>query len=172
MAQTSFSQVKYGEFDKKQDIINELTRLGLAIENIKVSGDAANTVTIQKLGNLERKLDALKRSAVITNTPQSNDFRMLKKIRMGICKFFDIPDQVLLSHTKKDNAAYPRHILYYFAVTKTSHSTPNIGKLLNRDHTSIVYGCNKIKEQLKSDPELREKLKKLEKVIHNISLNR
>ncbi len=172
MAQTKFLRVKHGEFDQKQNMINELTRLSLEIESVRGAGEVSASTTKNKLGHLERKLDALKRSAVITLTPQSNDFRMFKKIRMGVCKFFDISDQEVLSHNRRDNAAYPRQILYYFAVTKTNHSTPNLGRLLNRDHTTIMHGSNKIKQQMKSDPKLRKELKELEKVINNISLNR
>ena len=38
----------------------------------------------------------------------------------------------------------------------TGYSYPKIGHILSRDHTTIIYGNNKIKEKIKTDPELRD----------------
>jgi chromosomal replication initiation ATPase DnaA len=50
-------------------------------------------------------------------------------------------------------AAEARFLLYWAARTYTLYSFPKIGHVLNRDHTSIFHGYNKVLRFLKNNDE-------------------
>ncbi|MEM7667537.1 MAG: helix-turn-helix domain-containing protein [Pseudomonadota bacterium] len=48
-----------------------------------------------------------------------------------------------------------RMVTMYLACELTEHSLPMIGEVLNRDHTTIIYGRDQIEDRMVSDPDLR-----------------
>lgn len=60
----------------------------------------------------------------------------------------------LLSRRKEQRLAHARQALYYLACVNTSMSFPEIGRRLNKDHTTILHGFNRAKDRL-NDPAFR-----------------
>lgn len=49
--------------------------------------------------------------------------------------------------------------MMYLLRTETSASLPTIGELLGgRDHTTVMYGCDKIEDLLETDDSLRKQV--------------
>ena len=65
------------------------------------------------------------------------------------------PDQ-MLSDRREPIWVEARHIVFFLASELTGYSYPKIGHILSRDHTTVIYGKNKVKERLKTDPDLRD----------------
>ena len=60
----------------------------------------------------------------------------------------------------------PRQITMYLCRELTDTSLVNIGKLLGKkDHTTVMHGVNKITEELKTNPELQNKVDVIKKKI-------
>lgn len=60
----------------------------------------------------------------------------------------------------------PRQVAMYLSRELTDLSLPEIGKFFGgKDHTTVLHSCNKIKEELNSNPYLREKVDRIINVI-------
>ncbi|MBQ7275809.1 MAG: chromosomal replication initiator protein DnaA [Bacilli bacterium] len=69
-----------------------------------------------------------------------------------VTKYFQISEEDLLSQNRKPNLVYARNICYYVLRGELNLSLTKIGEFFNKkDHTSISYGVNKIKEQIQTN---------------------
>ena len=77
----------------------------------------------------------------------------LETIQGVICKHFNIAVSDIKSKKRTDAIAFPRQIAMYLARTLTELSTTEIGDFFGkRDHTTVMYACEKIKNKLSQDP--------------------
>jgi chromosomal replication initiator protein len=73
-----------------------------------------------------------------------------------IADFYDITLADLLSSSRNQKYVLPRHVCMYILKTKYGLTYSRIGNILNgRDHTTVMNGCSKIEEELKSNDELK-----------------
>ena len=61
-----------------------------------------------------------------------------------IAERFGTSKDEIVGRSKKGFIVVPRHIIYYLLKEKVGLSSPAIGKLLRRDHTTVLYGHKKI----------------------------
>ena len=70
----------------------------------------------------------------------------------AVCHYYNVAAADLVSSSRKRAIAFPRQIAMYLARTETEASFPQIGeKLGNRDHTTVLYGYEKIASLLETD---------------------
>ena len=80
---------------------------------------------------------------------------------------FDLTAAELFSDNRRRNIAYPRQISMYLCRKLTSTSLSEVGKMMgNRDHSTILHGCNKIESDLKKEPTLQNTIDILIKKIN------
>ena len=80
----------------------------------------------------------------------------LDQVVQTICSYYNVTAEALYSPNRSRTIAFPRQMAMYLARTETDASFPQIGeKLGNRDHTTILYGHEKIATLLESDSEVR-----------------
>ncbi|HEV2909627.1 MAG TPA: helix-turn-helix domain-containing protein, partial [Candidatus Eremiobacteraceae bacterium] len=61
----------------------------------------------------------------------------------------------------------PRQIAMYLACDLTNASLPQIAREFGKkDHTTVMYARNKVKDQMERDPEFRSKLKSVVATIN------
>ena len=76
----------------------------------------------------------------------------IKKLIKIVSNYFRISEEDLLSISRKPNLVYARNICYYICRIELSLPLMKIGNYFNKkDHTSISYGIDKIKEQINSN---------------------
>lgn len=79
-----------------------------------------------------------------------------------VSKFYNIPQQRLVSAERSREVALPRQIAMYLLHKEAQCSLPQIGELLGgRDHTTILYGCEKIADLLERDEQLRRQVNQI-----------
>jgi chromosomal replication initiation ATPase DnaA len=66
-----------------------------------------------------------------------------RKIIDEVCKARRISENDLLSRRRTDEYVRVRHEICYRLKRETSLSLPQIGRMLNRDHTSVIHGIRK-----------------------------
>ena len=77
-------------------------------------------------------------------------------IKRNVCDYFNISDSELCSKSRTKEVSYPRQIAMYLARELTNISLPKIGENFgNRDHTTVMHACDKIKTALNTDPETK-----------------
>lgn len=80
---------------------------------------------------------------------------------------FNLAEDAIVSKRKQKSIAFPRQICMYLCKEFTDLSTTDIGeKLGNRDHSTIIHGCDKISELLKVDKSLQNTIDILRKKIN------
>lgn len=72
-----------------------------------------------------------------------------------VSEHFNINQNDVYSTKKSRNIAYPRQIAMYLCRQLTDYSLTDIGKILgNRDHSTILHGCDKIAKDIEKDSSL------------------
>ena len=80
---------------------------------------------------------------------------------------FNLAEDAINSKRKNKQIAFPRQICMYLCKELTELSTTDIGeKLGNRDHSTVMHGCNKISELIKVDNNLQNTIDILKKKIN------
>ena len=87
------------------------------------------------------------------------------KIFAAIEKKYDVTKNELVGKSRVKNVAQARHIAIYLVRTITEMSLPNIGKLFNRDHSTIISSIDTIEKKISSSPAIEIEINELIKEI-------
>jgi chromosomal replication initiator protein len=80
----------------------------------------------------------------------------VEQVIQAVCRYYNVTCEALSSNSRARTVAFPRQIAMYLARTETDASLPQIGTYLgNRDHTTILYGYEKIAALLETDASTR-----------------
>lgn len=72
-----------------------------------------------------------------------------KKIIQTVAEFYDLKEKDILSASRKKEIVKPRQIAMFLLREKLKSSYPFIGrKFGNKDHTTILYSCEKIRKEI------------------------
>jgi len=76
-----------------------------------------------------------------------------------VAEIFGIPMERMLSRDRSKDVAFPRQIAMYLLREEANCSLPQIGEALGgRDHTTVMYGCEKVADLLERDDRLRRQV--------------
>ncbi len=90
----------------------------------------------------------------------------IAKIQKAVADYYKITVEDLKSKKRTANINYPRQVAIYLCRTYTDESFPKIGlEFGNRDHSTIMYACDKIKEDLENNNQLKEAVKEIKNNI-------
>lgn len=106
--------------------------------------------------------------AVIRDLVQGFEPRRIKieDILRIISRHFGVTKGDLLSQRRHRSVVWPRQIGMYLAKQLTARSLPEIGRRFgNRDHTTVLHAVRKIDGQLKDNPQLRNEIDELKKLL-------
>jgi hypothetical protein len=118
----------------------------------------ARTITVlqQQVAQLSVQLKALLRE---DETPLAVA-RQIKPVIRTVARYYGVSLTDLLSCRRSRSVARFRHVAMYLAKELTRLSLPAIGRVLDRDHSTVLHGCRKIAtlrlEDSKLDAEIRE----------------
>jgi len=90
------------------------------------------------------------------------------QIQSAVCEYFNISSHQLLGSNRSKKFSFPRHIALYLCRELTNLSFPDIAqKFGGKDHTSVIYACRKIKNQVEKDQELAQAIEQLIQSLQN-----
>lgn len=90
----------------------------------------------------------------------------IAKIQKAVADYYKITVEDLKSKRRTANINYPRQIAIYLCRNYTDESFPKIGlEFGNRDHSTIMYACDKIEADLKINNQLKEIIKEIKNNI-------
>lgn len=91
-----------------------------------------------------------------------------KTIIEAVANFYDIDLDYLVNKSRKKEVVWPRQIAMFLLREEIKSSFPFIGeKLGGRDHTTVMYACEKLKKQLNIDEALRQEINLIKEKIYN-----
>lgn len=89
------------------------------------------------------------------------------KIIETVVKFYDISLSDVIQRSRKKNLVKPRQVAMYLLREELNYSYPNIGeKFGDRDHTTVIHACEKIKNMVNNNKELAQEIDMLKKNIY------
>lgn len=81
---------------------------------------------------------------------------------------YGVTEENLISKKRSREIALPRQIAMYLCRELTQLSTTNIGRAFgNRDHTTVMHGCDKISEDMKANFSFKKRIEELIDLIRN-----
>lgn len=85
-----------------------------------------------------------------------------------VAETFGVPKDDLLGRGRSRKVALPRQIAMYLLREEINISLPQIGETLGgRDHTTVMYGCDKIADLLERDDRLRRQVIEIKEQLYD-----
>ncbi len=111
----------------------------------------------------EFTLTRLLKDMVIKVDSESYTYDMLIR---AVCKYFHISASDLKGKSKRKEIAYPRQICMYMCMTLVKNATSvDVGRILDKDHTTVLYAHNKIECDLKVNENLVSTINDIKNLI-------
>jgi chromosomal replication initiator protein len=97
-------------------------------------------------------------TALVDLMPQRREIDPEEVVRM-VAEGFGITVEQILARNRSRNVALPRQIAMYLLREEAQISLPQIGEVLGgRDHTTVMYACDKVADLLEEDDRLRRQV--------------
>ena len=91
-----------------------------------------------------------------------------QQILNTIAQEYGITMEDLLSPSRSQRVAFPRQVAMYLLREESELSLPKIGEILGgRDHTTVMYGHDKITDLLERDKNLRRKIVNIQEILYS-----
>ncbi len=85
---------------------------------------------------------------------------------------FGVSEEEIFGRSRSHDIALPRQIAMFLLREETNYSLPQIGETLGgRDHTTVMYGCEKITDLLERDESLRRQVIQIKEQLYTPKRN-
>jgi chromosomal replication initiator protein len=92
----------------------------------------------------------------------------LDELVMTVADFYSISRDDLLGRGRNKELVHPRQVVMYLAREELQLTLPQIGESLGgRDHTTVMYGVDKISQSLDSDDNIRREVLAIREKLYN-----
>lgn len=96
----------------------------------------------------------------------------INRIQKEVSDFYHIPLSDLKGKKRTKNLVLPRHLAMYISRKLTEKSTTEIGEEFGgRDHTTVMYACEKVNKKIETDPYFETLVNKLTTKIRSVANN-
>jgi chromosomal replication initiator protein len=110
----------------------------------------------------DRPLTLVEVKNLIKNSAKPKKNISVKDVIKLITDFYNITEESIFDKTRKKEVVKPRQVIMYILREDFSVSFPSIGeKMGGRDHTTVIHSCEKIKEELKTNPVLMSEISQI-----------
>lgn len=86
----------------------------------------------------------------------------------AVSEVFDVTRDEIMCTNRSKRMTRPRFVVYYLAWLHTKRSVANIGRFMDRDHTTVMYGRDKCISLKNSEPEFAEKVEACQELAFEI----
>lgn len=159
-------------FSKKSSLIglslsNEVIEyLAASVDgNIRELEGILNLILCQsQLKNKEMTLTEIK--DLVKNTTKLKKSVSIKDVIKIIAEYYGIEEASVYKKGRKKEVIKPRQVIMYILRDDFDISFPSIGeKVGNRDHSTVIHSYEKIKSDLKTDPDLAQEISQIRSML-------
>jgi chromosomal replication initiator protein len=98
--------------------------------------------------------------------PQRSDLTP-RDVLNTVSKFYNIPSDRLLGRDRTQEVAFPRQVAMFLMREQSGFSLPRIGEELGgRDHTTVMYACEKVADLIERDDQLRKQVMQIKELLY------
>ncbi|MCA9948787.1 MAG: chromosomal replication initiator protein DnaA [Anaerolineales bacterium] len=134
----------------------------------ELEGSLNKVMAYARLTNQPVDMDML--NMALSDLISRPDKVTLDQVIEAVCSYYQVNTEALFSSSRSRTIAYPRQIVMYLARTETDASLPQIGtKLGNRDHSTILYGYEKIAKKVETDADIRRDTLQIKAALYEAS---
>ncbi len=159
-------------FRKKSSLINlhlsdeMIDFLASSVEgNIRDLEGILNLILCQsQLKNKELNINEVKELIKNTSKPKKNV--SVKDVIKVASEFYGIEEESISEKGRKKEVIKPRQVIMYILREDFNISFPSIGdKLGNRDHSTVIHSYEKIRTDIKTNPELAKEIEQIRSML-------
>ena len=134
----------------------------------ELEGSLNKVMAYARLTNQPVDMDML--NMALSDLISRPDKVTLDQVIEAVCSYYQVNTEALFSSSRSRTIAYPRQIVMYLARTETDASLPQSGtKLGNRDHSTILYGYEKIAKKVETDADIRRDTLQIKAALYEAS---
>ncbi len=119
----------------------------------QLEGTVKKIMAYRDLNNMPLDLPNVSRAINDMFKSEGNALPTPNLIINQVCKFYSVDESVLRGTLKNKGTAEARQVAIYLIRKLTNLSTTEIGKELNKDHSTVIYSINKVEQALASGDE-------------------
>ena len=120
------------------------------------------------LNNMPLDLPNVSRAITDLFTHEGSSLPTPGLIIKQVCKFYSIDEATLRGTLKNKGTAEARQVAIYLIRKLTNLSTPDIGKEVNKDHSTVIYSIRKVENALESgDKNLQDHIRDINANINS-----
>ena len=79
-----------------------------------------------------------------------------------VARVFHMTRRDLEGRRRTQHIAFARHVAMYLIRENTGMSFPTIGYVLNRDHSTVIHGCARIRHRVLADSSFAATIERIE----------
>jgi len=123
----------------------------------------ADPVARQQITLLRQRIAELEGRSLVQPPPGERFGRVLDVV----CAEFVVPRDLVLGIARQADVALARHVAMALGQRCLGYSLPRIGRLLNRDHTTVLHGTRRVARLAQEDADFAARLDRLANRIQN-----
>ncbi len=135
----------------------------------ELEGALNKLIAFQNLGNGAITLEIAERelkSIIFPDAPRKVTPELILQV---VCEHYNIDTESIRSSRRNADIVLPRQIIMYLSRTMTDAPHQYIAKMLNKkDHTTIIHGYERIKNDIKNDANLQKTIDIIKKKINPV----
>ncbi|MCD6306474.1 MAG: chromosomal replication initiator protein DnaA [Deltaproteobacteria bacterium] len=85
-----------------------------------------------------------------------------------VCRYYRVAPEMVSSASRRKVFAHPRNIYAYLCRRYSDETLAEIGKTINRSHSTVLYAVELVASRMKSDPDLKRQVEFLSKRIEDM----
>lgn len=122
----------------------------------ELEGAYNKIVAYSKLNKVEVTIDIAREALKDIISPEDSKAITPKLIAATVCDHYGVKMAMVASRKKNAECVVPRQVIMYLCREYTNETLGGIAKLLGKkDHSTIMYGVDKVQKDLKTNTELR-----------------
>jgi chromosomal replication initiator protein len=92
----------------------------------------------------------------------------IEEVLTTVASFYGVTRAELLGRSRSREMVHPRQVVMYLAREELQITLPQIGEILGgRDHTTVMYGVEKITDAIDTDDTLRREILAIRERLYN-----
>lgn len=124
-----------------------------------------NTLLLSSL-DPKNPLSLEKAKDIIKNSIKSKKQISADDIAQVVGRFYNIDHSLIYEKTRRKEVVKARQIVMYLLREDYNISFPHIGRELGgRDHTTVIHSCNKITEDIQTDPSFSQEVDEIRSML-------
>ncbi len=125
----------------------------------ELEGAFNKMIAYSRLNNVDITLDTAKEALKDIVSPENGRNVTPENIISTVCEHYNVREADVESRKRSSEFVLPRQVIMYVLRENTDLTLERIGKYLgNKDHTTVMHGADKIKDDIKTNEELRSNI--------------